>query len=167
MNQAVKFHGTNPRGIPSDWPSETRSLGEATGPLNAGETLMSDAELAAYKAARQSTFDQWHADDRWRQSAVSNIKAEAQRRIFALTGYSASDPIPGIIRQLNLIAAANRIIARKLFQNIDPSEGEAAFVSSSITLVDKVLAVRTFSDGLEARAVAGEVFDILAQAWPY
>lgn len=128
---------------------------------------MSEATLESHKATHRAAYDQWRADDEWRQSAVPTIKAEAQRRIFALTGYSAADPIPGIIRQINLSAKSQYIMYRKMILNIEPTADELTFLAGAAIAFERVLALRTFSDLLEARVIAGEVFNIAAQPWPY
>lgn len=64
MNLAVKLYQdeiSKPSGIPNDWPSEVRELGESIvlppGPF----ILMTEADYASYRATRQSAYNAWFA----------------------------------------------------------------------------------------------------------
>lgn len=159
---------SNPEGYPGECVAKYRDLGASTDLPQGFHRVTTIAEFHAHVDTTRAALAAYQQLQEWKTIiAPLKIKAEAQRRIFALTQYNAEDPIPGIIRQLNMTTNAVRILARKVFDNIEPTVGEAAQVSGGVTLVDKVNAVRAYSNTLEARAAGGEVFDISAQPWPY
>jgi hypothetical protein len=58
---AVKLYGTNPQGIPVDWPADATEIADGA-PLPLGYDLrMTPAGYQNYRAARQAAFDAWAA----------------------------------------------------------------------------------------------------------
>lgn len=56
---AVRLYGTNPQGIPVDWPSDAVEISDGA-PLPPGYDLrMTPAGYQNYRAARQASFDAW------------------------------------------------------------------------------------------------------------
>jgi hypothetical protein len=82
MNLAVSFYQADPSGIPDGWPKQARQLGDATGPLNAGEQLMTPAELDVYKAARQSAYDTWRNSKLLAEATRIQTNIDALRALF-------------------------------------------------------------------------------------
>jgi hypothetical protein len=60
MELAVKLHGSNPDGIPADWPAEVVEIADGAAlPAGFTERMYSYAELDAYKALHQAEYDTW------------------------------------------------------------------------------------------------------------
>lgn len=159
---------SNPEGYPGDAVARYQDLGESQDlPDGFARVTTVEAFEAHANTVRQQLDDFLTLRD-WRLfNAPLAIKAEAQRRIFALINFNLADPVAGIIRQMNLTTNCVRIIARKSLHGIDPSLEELALVDAGISLVEKVNAIRSYSNELEARAATGEVFDVALQNWPY
>lgn len=130
------------------------------------------AEIQAWIAAGNTVIPADPEPD----TTADQIKAEAQKRIIALTGggqYWRE-------KQANFIARASEINRREFLNDKDPANNpaltaqEQAELSAILAFWDKVKAIRAHSNGLEADHAEGEVVDITAgtspvhpSGWPY
>lgn len=70
-------HAPNPDGVPTNWPAKVQPLPEGTPPaLRANWLRLSDAELAALKAAARPAFEAWLASRDAAQATVKTNRAQ-------------------------------------------------------------------------------------------
>lgn len=87
--------------------------------------------------------------------AVRRIKSLAQARIYAF--------LPAW-KQANLTARAVELTPKVIAGTL--TKGETAEFAAMQAAWARVKAIRAFSNGLEARVIAGETFDPAGESWP-
>lgn len=171
MNLAVKLYGENVLGIPAGYPSSVRPLGETTGPLLPGETVMNHENYTAYVESQKAEYDKWYESFTFKTEAEARIRFEAQKRIVEnLMGMPLEDFLRWLPKQLNMVSSAVVLMLRRI-QRIEldtrtpvPAEEDAA-MAQLFSVWAKVDQVRQHSNLLEAQVQAGQKPDV-KDGWP-
>lgn len=158
---------SNLEGYPAECLAQYKDLGESTDLPEGFHRVTPIAEFHAHVDATRQLLADWQLAYEWKTvTAPAAIDAEAQRRIILITGGTPEGigTIPSwLIRQINLQAAHQELLTQAVALSSEAQPASAALVA----IWAKVKAVRTYSNELKARVAAGEVFDVLAQPWPY
>ena len=154
---AVTYKGPNNDGAPEDFPVLCRENAEALLP---GESaLMTLEDYRSHKAAKDA---EWQAP--MPVDYVTDIRAEAQRRIVAMLGYTVDQRDQWTAKQINMTAKGAQLARKEYLGTITPEE--SATLAALEGFFAKVEAIRTFSNDLEAAWAGGQRPDIYA-GWPY
>ena len=154
-NYAVSLYSGDPNGIPDGWPKTKRSLGNATGPLEATEQLMTDVQLAAQYQSLTAAMNAWQQRQATARAAPL-VLAEAVRqriagsefaslKIDALQSELISLLVKSYVRHMRLLELVTKAVAgtsatnnltageRTLVQSIrsEPSMGDGTAVTAA------------------------------------
>lgn len=123
MNLAVSFYQSDPSGIPNNWPKAMRELGQATGPLLAGEQLMTVEELETYRNARRAAYDSWRGQQSTSETTRIQVNITALRALFDDFQTSENNwdtltaaQIQGLVRKHNQALLRLRPLFANLYQ---------------------------------------------------
>jgi hypothetical protein len=156
---AVTLYGTNSQGFPSDYPKSCR---ENAGSLLPGEDLLFDTPeaYAAYASAKHAAF----TPPRPAADVITDIKAEALRRIVALLGYTPDQVIDWTTKEINMNAQASEIL-RRVVAGTATADDQAA-LDSMDAIFSKIKAIRSYSNTIGAQVMGGGTPDIYS-GWPF
>lgn len=138
-NYAVTFYSGDTTGIPDGWPKDLRLLGDATGPLNAGEQLKTDSEIEAIRAPLNAAMAERKSRIRMSQIVpivlADSVKQRlagsefANLKIDALQSEIVSLLVKSYVRHMRLLELVTKAVAGTSATN-NLTAGERALVQS-------------------------------------
>lgn len=164
---AVTYIGANTHGLPENFPAAIRS--DAISLLSGEHILMDKSAYVSWKASldtenaealsvmRNAVLLEAAAD------VIPKIKAEAQRRIVALLGYTPEQVAQWTAKQINM-TAKGALLERKDRLGTITTE-ELVMLAQLEGFFAKVELIRAFSNSLESQWSNGQRPNIYA-GWP-